>query len=85
MLVIIACGVKLVQTEQVQHTQMVNELGNDIRKVMEKAYFEGQWSATHGDIRYKVNKDSTITWTKSPWDNGRTPLYTPNIKDAIIL
>lgn len=49
---------------------------NELYKLMEYAYFEGQKDALNGDIRIEL-KDSSYIWMKSPWDNGKNPLYKP--------
>ena len=38
------------------------------RMALEVGYFEGQKDAVEGDVRVR-KKDSTWTWTRSPWDN----------------
>ena len=48
----------------------------------ETAYFEGQKDAINGDIRIVQVKDTikdTVkwVWTKTPWDNGRAPIFNP--------
>lgn len=58
------------------------DLDHAIYKLAEKSYFEGQRDALKGDIRIKLNKDSTYIWTKSPWDNNKTPLYNPTYLDS---
>lgn len=52
---------------------------DNITKAVEEAYFEGQKDAINGDIRIKVTHDSCYVWTKSPWDSGKNPSFTPMI------
>lgn len=46
---------------------------------LEAAYFEGQKDALEDDIRIKLENDSTYIWTKSPWDDGKKPIFDPKI------
>lgn len=55
-------------------------LKNDLIKLAEYGYFEGQKDAINGDIRIEMIKDSTYIWVKSPWDDSKEePLYNPQI------
>ena len=51
----------------------------EIIKVIEQAYFEGQRDYANGDVRIKFTKDSCWVWSKSPWDNGATPVFNPSV------
>ena len=53
---------------------------DDLYKVTEQAYFEGQKDALNNDIRIKRNQDSCWIWTKSPWDNSREPKFNPSFE-----
>jgi hypothetical protein len=53
---------------------------DDLYKTLEQAYFEGQRDALQNDIRIKRNADSCWIWTKSPWDNGRPPMFDPSFE-----
>jgi len=60
----------------------IRNVTNEIIKVTEQAYFEGQKDALNGDIRILLVKDTlkdTVkwTWVKSPWPNGQKPLFVP--------
>ena len=48
-----------------------------IKKVMEKAYFEGQRDAMKGDWKIKKTDDSCYVWVKSPWRVESEPIYSP--------
>jgi hypothetical protein len=48
-----------------------------INRDFEKAYFEGQKDYLQGDIRIKVDSVGHFYWTKSPWDDGKDPVYVP--------
>lgn len=53
---------------------------NDLIKLAEYGYFEGQKDAINRDIRIEMIKDSTYIWVKSPWDDSKEePLYNPQI------
>lgn len=46
----------------------------------EDAYLDGQRDALMGDVRVKMNPDSTWTYTKSPWDGcGYDVKCKPNV------
>jgi hypothetical protein len=49
--------------------------------MLENAYFEGQRDAINKDVRIEKGTDSSYYWIKSPWDNGRRPVFIPTIKD----
>lgn len=51
------------------------DIKNQITVMCEKAYFEGQTDAIHGDIRIKYLNDSVWVWTKSPWNDGSKPTF----------
>ena len=51
-------------------------------QAIERAYFEGQRDALDGDVRIKLNKDSSYYWIKSPWNSGKAPIYTPTYLDT---
>jgi|GEM_PF-3798369 len=53
---------------------------DDLYKVIEQAYFEGQKDALNGDVRIKRNQDSCWIWIKSPWDIGREPKFNPSFE-----
>lgn len=53
---------------------------NEIQSALEKAYFEGQKDAINNDIRISF-KDSIYHWVKSPWNNGKNPIFTPTKED----
>lgn len=44
---------------------------------MEAAYFDGQRDAIEGDIRIELNEDSVYVWSKTPWNDGKLPLFNP--------
>lgn len=48
-----------------------------VQESMEKAYFEGQRDALIGDIRIEQNGNGCWYWIKSPWDQGRKPIFNP--------
>ena len=52
----------------------------DVKKALEQAYFEGQRDAIENDIRIKRNQDSCWIWTKSPWNNGESPIFDPSFE-----
>lgn len=52
---------------------------DEVNSGFEEAYFEGQRDALTGDVRIKKNSDSCWVWTKSCWDNGKTPTFNPSI------
>lgn len=54
----------------------------DIQKLCERTYFEGQKDAIQGDTRIKLNKDSVYIWIKSPWDSNKKPIYYPDYLDS---
>jgi len=45
--------------------------------VVEQAYWEGQRDSLTGDVRIEYVNSNDWKWTKSPWDDGRTPLFQP--------
>jgi len=47
---------------------------------LEEAYFEGQKDVIEGDIRIKKDNSGDWIWTKSPWDNGRKPIFVPKFQ-----
>ena len=49
--------------------------------LLEKAYFQGQKDALENDIRIKLYNDTCWVWTKTPWEDGREPIYDP-LKDC---
>lgn len=53
-----------------------------MRPILERAYFNGQRDAINGQVRIKLNSDSTYVWTESPWDNNILPTYTPTYLDS---
>lgn len=57
-------------------------LTRNVTRAMEYAYFEGQRDALAGDIRidsHQVSEGGSYryVWTKSPWDQGKGPIYVP--------
>jgi len=52
-------------------------MSEEITKMAEIAYFEGQKDAINNDIRIRLNSDSIYIWTKSCWDSGRDPIFNP--------
>ena len=50
---------------------------------MEKAYFEGQFHAVHGDIRIEEMPDGSYVWSKSPWGDKHWPEYVPVVRDTV--
>lgn len=59
------------------------DLENNLYKLAEMAYFEGQRDAINGDVRIKLGEDSVYHWTKSPWDGEtRQPQFIPTINDT---
>jgi hypothetical protein len=60
---------------------LINNLLSEkiILEKIEYAYFEGQRDALENDIRIKRYSDSCWIWIKSPWDNGKQPIYNPSI------
>lgn len=60
-----------------------SETVEEMTKLVEMAYFEGQRDAIGGDIRIKLNPiDSTYVWIKSCHDDGTKPLYNPTYLDT---
>lgn len=59
---------------------------DEIYKLCEMAYFEGQKDAIEGDVRIKLGSDSIYVWTKSPWADkgvGDKPIhYHPTYMDS---
>lgn len=53
---------------------------NDVYKLTEQAYFEGQKDALNGDVRIKRNQDSCWIWVKSPWDSNIEPKFNPSFE-----
>lgn len=51
-------------------------INTQVTEIAEKAYYEGQRDAIHGDIRIKQHKGNYV-WTKSPWDSGQKPIFDP--------
>lgn len=49
--------------------------------LMERGFFEGQKKALQADIRIQKSGDVYI-WTKSPWDDGKPPVYIPTKTDS---
>lgn len=41
----------------------------------EYSYFEGQRDALDGDVKISFPNDSTFIWTKSPWNDGKKPIF----------
>jgi hypothetical protein len=62
-------------------TDVDSLLLNEVIKIAERAYFEGQKDAIEGDVRIS-KKDSIYVWTKSCWDGGNWPLYKPTVEDS---
>ncbi|MEK6829091.1 MAG: hypothetical protein AABY15_03110 [Nanoarchaeota archaeon] len=61
----------------------LSSCGNDdAQRILEEAYFEGQKDAINGDVRIKKNHDGCWKWTKSPWDNGMSPVFNPSVCDG---
>lgn len=58
------------------------ELKNELQKICEQAYFEGQKDALNCDIRIKLTSDSIYVWNKSCWDDGSSPLYNPTYLES---
>lgn len=59
-----------------------NDRSSIIMKIEERAYYKGQMDAMEGDIKIIQVKDTLNdsvkwVWIKSPWDDGRTPLFQP--------
>lgn len=54
-----------------------DDLKNSLIKAFESSYFEGQKGALEGDIRIE-KRDSGYVWIKSPWGDGREPIFNPN-------
>lgn len=57
----------------------IKETEGNIKKSLERAYFEGQRDCYAGDKRIEWTKDSCWVWIKSPWNNGRQPIFDPSI------
>ena len=51
---------------------------NELTKLVERAYFEGQRDALENNIRIKRNQDSCWIWVASPWDSGKEPVFDPS-------
>jgi len=66
------------------NAELIDKEGTEknIKESCEKAYFEGQRDAIDGDIRIKLNSDSTYVWTKSCWNSGTKPIYNPTYLDT---
>jgi hypothetical protein len=50
----------------------------NMKKEMERAYFEGQKAALSGDFRIIKEENGCYSWSKSPWNNGDLPVYNPS-------
>lgn len=50
---------------------------SQVNKALEQAYFEGQKDALENDIRIKINENNRWIWIKSPWVDGRQPVFIP--------
>ncbi len=61
---------------------VLDRSAGSIQEIAERAYFEGQRDAIDGDVRIRLNNDSCYEWIKSPWDNGRSPIYNPTYLDT---
>jgi hypothetical protein len=59
--------------ENVKHN-----ISDDLTKLVERAYFEGQRDALENNIRIKRNQDSCWIWVESPWDSGKEPIFNPS-------
>jgi len=59
------------------HQDKINDIKTLAYEAAEAAYFSGQYEALTGDVRIG-KKDGKWIWLKSPWDNGRLPMYDPN-------
>jgi hypothetical protein len=58
------------------------EISKSIYSIAEEGYYEGQKDALEGDIRILLVQDTTCNttkwiWLKSPWNNGRKPVFNP--------
>lgn len=53
------------------------DISTDVTILMEYAYFEGQKDMLNGDIKIS-GYDGKYTWTGSPWDSGKQPIYIPD-------
>ena len=51
----------------------------EAQAIIEEAYFEGQKDALSGDVRISKTREGCWIWTKSPWDNGTSPIFNPAI------
>ena len=69
-----SCGEETVTYNKKEHDEYV-------QKTREHAYFEGQRDAVNGDVRIRLD-DSVYVWKKSPWDDGKAPLYSPDVEDS---
>ena len=56
------------------------EVQRIVTTAIESAYFEGQKDALEGDVRIIKSEFDGYKWIKSPWDDGKTPLFTPQTK-----
>jgi len=54
----------------------------ETQEFIEKAYFEGQRDALDGNVRIRLNTDSSYIWIKSPWDDRTPPIYIPTYLDT---
>ena len=55
---------------------------SDFREAAERCYYEGQRDALQGNVRIKLNKDSTHIWISSPWRDGKTHEFNPSYIDT---
>lgn len=51
----------------------------DFTEALEQAYFEGQRDYAIDDKRIEWTSDSCWVWIKSPWNNGKQPIYNPSL------
>jgi len=80
LLIFILAGCSSKQVEDLKYIDP-NVLNQHIQRSMEYAYFEGQKDALGGTIRIDSIQDQAgsykYVWTKSPWDQGKQPIYVP--------
>ena len=65
-IITISCNYNVVNTK---------ELEENVRKLGEAAYFEGQADAINGKYCIKFTNDSCWVWIASPWSDGTVPTY----------
>jgi hypothetical protein len=64
---------------------LIAELKEEVLKVVEHSYAQGQLDALHGDWRVQEVSTTQWYWVKSPWDDGSKPrfgTFAPQVEKA---